>query len=155
MPPDFVFAGLVAISYGQHNAQGLLFAANSTYFSGLVDFAYSITKGTSLLICGYVLPYRPSNTVTLSGLDKIWKIRCGVYRCLRWCKVSFYVVYLFANFKNWKDLTNNSGTGSSWGTWKDSPSWFLMNLLINQSKVFLGRKSEFALWHSVIASGYN
>ena len=64
LPPGFVFAGLVAISYGQHNAQGLLFTANSTYFSGLVDFAYSITKGTSLLICGYVLPYRPSNTVT-------------------------------------------------------------------------------------------
>jgi hypothetical protein len=29
----------------------------------LVDFVYNITKGKSLLICGYVMPYAPSDKV--------------------------------------------------------------------------------------------
>nr|CAD2178707.1 unnamed protein product [Meloidogyne enterolobii] len=46
-----------------YRPQILVLSGNPASRAGLVDFAYSITKGNSLLMCGYIIPYKPCNTV--------------------------------------------------------------------------------------------
>ncbi|KAK0411802.1 hypothetical protein QR680_005854 [Steinernema hermaphroditum] len=41
--------------------QILVLSGNPMSRSPLVDFVYNISKGTSLMICGYVIPYKPSD----------------------------------------------------------------------------------------------
>uniref|UniRef100_A0A914IDA3 Uncharacterized protein n=1 Tax=Globodera rostochiensis TaxID=31243 RepID=A0A914IDA3_GLORO len=46
-----------------YRPQLMVLTGNPAARAGLVDFAYSITKGSSLLMCGYVIPYKACNTV--------------------------------------------------------------------------------------------
>ncbi|VDM61432.1 unnamed protein product [Angiostrongylus costaricensis] len=46
-----------------YRPQLLVLCGNAASRPSLVDFANSITKGTSLMICGYVVPYNPSDRV--------------------------------------------------------------------------------------------
>ncbi|KAK6053002.1 solute carrier family 12 member 3 domain protein, partial [Cooperia oncophora] len=46
-----------------YRPQILVLCGNAASRPSLVDFANNITKGTSLLICGYVVPYNPSDRV--------------------------------------------------------------------------------------------
>ncbi|KAL7074989.1 hypothetical protein ACQ4LE_005539 [Meloidogyne hapla] len=46
-----------------YRPQILVLSGNPASRAGLVDFAYSITKGNGLLTCGYIIPYKPCNTV--------------------------------------------------------------------------------------------
>ncbi|CAI4226740.1 unnamed protein product [Auanema sp. JU1783] len=43
--------------------QFLVLTGNPAARPSLVDFVYNITKGTSLMVCGYVVPYHPSDRV--------------------------------------------------------------------------------------------
>ncbi|KJH46770.1 K-Cl cotransporter [Dictyocaulus viviparus] len=46
-----------------YRPQLLVLCGNAASRPSLVDFANSITKGSSLMICGYVVPYNPSDRV--------------------------------------------------------------------------------------------
>uniref|UniRef100_A0A0N4WGM8 AA_permease domain-containing protein n=1 Tax=Haemonchus placei TaxID=6290 RepID=A0A0N4WGM8_HAEPC len=46
-----------------YRPQMLVLCGNAASRPSLVDFANNITKGTSLMICGYVVPYDPSDRV--------------------------------------------------------------------------------------------
>ncbi|KAL3078264.1 hypothetical protein niasHS_012151 [Heterodera schachtii] len=46
-----------------YRPQLMVLTGNPAARAGLVDFAYSITKGSSLLMCGYVIPYKACNSV--------------------------------------------------------------------------------------------
>ncbi|PIO59437.1 amino acid permease, partial [Teladorsagia circumcincta] len=46
-----------------YRPQILVLCGNAASRPSLVDFANNITKGTSLMICGYVVPYNPSDRV--------------------------------------------------------------------------------------------
>uniref|UniRef100_A0A915PZ03 Uncharacterized protein n=1 Tax=Setaria digitata TaxID=48799 RepID=A0A915PZ03_9BILA len=46
-----------------YRPQVLLLAGNPAARPSLVDFAYNITKGSSLMICGFVVPYDPCDRV--------------------------------------------------------------------------------------------
>ncbi|KAM3718078.1 Solute carrier family 12 member [Dirofilaria immitis] len=46
-----------------YRPQVLLLAGNPAARPSLVDFAYNITKGSSLMICGFVVPYEPCDRV--------------------------------------------------------------------------------------------
>ncbi|GMS79950.1 hypothetical protein PENTCL1PPCAC_2125 [Pristionchus entomophagus] len=46
-----------------YRPQILVLSGNPAARPSLVDFVYNITKGTSLMICGYVVPYAPSDRV--------------------------------------------------------------------------------------------
>ncbi|CAG9537340.1 unnamed protein product [Cercopithifilaria johnstoni] len=46
-----------------YRPQILLLAGNPAARPSLVDFAYNITKGSSLMICGFVVPYEPCDRV--------------------------------------------------------------------------------------------
>ncbi|EYC27812.1 hypothetical protein Y032_0008g197 [Ancylostoma ceylanicum] len=46
-----------------YRPQLLVLCGNAAARPSLVDFANSITKGTSLMMCGYVVPYNPSDRV--------------------------------------------------------------------------------------------
>lgn len=43
-------------SHRHYHPQILLLSGSPTVRPGLVDFAHSITRGKSLLICGYIIP---------------------------------------------------------------------------------------------------
>ncbi|GMR58881.1 hypothetical protein PMAYCL1PPCAC_29076, partial [Pristionchus mayeri] len=46
-----------------YRPQILVLSGNPAARPSLVDFVYNITKGSSLMICGYVVPYSPSDRV--------------------------------------------------------------------------------------------
>ncbi|CAD6197682.1 unnamed protein product [Caenorhabditis auriculariae] len=46
-----------------YRPQFLVLTGNPTARSALVDFAYNICKGTSMMVCGYVVPYEPSDRI--------------------------------------------------------------------------------------------
>ncbi|WKY10102.1 hypothetical protein Q1695_002448 [Nippostrongylus brasiliensis] len=46
-----------------YRPQILVLCGNAASRPSLVDFAHNITKGSSLMICGYVVPYNPSDRV--------------------------------------------------------------------------------------------
>lgn len=46
-----------------YRPQILVLTGNPAARTGLIDFANSITKGSSLLINGYIIPFQPSNSV--------------------------------------------------------------------------------------------
>ncbi|GMT10099.1 hypothetical protein PFISCL1PPCAC_1396, partial [Pristionchus fissidentatus] len=46
-----------------YRPQILVLSGNPAARPSLVDFVYNITKGSSLMICGYVVPYAPSDRV--------------------------------------------------------------------------------------------
>ncbi|KAI1714915.1 solute carrier family 12 domain-containing protein [Ditylenchus destructor] len=53
-----------------YRPQVLVMSGNPAARAGLVDFAYSITKGNSLMMCGYVVPYEASSSV-FKMMDKL------------------------------------------------------------------------------------
>uniref|UniRef100_A0A1I7XVJ4 Solute carrier family 12 member 3 n=1 Tax=Heterorhabditis bacteriophora TaxID=37862 RepID=A0A1I7XVJ4_HETBA len=61
-------AGMIKLSNTEEHVknyrpQFLVLCGNPAARPSLVDFAYSITKGSSLMICGYVVQYNPSDRV--------------------------------------------------------------------------------------------
>ncbi|VDK47182.1 unnamed protein product [Cylicostephanus goldi] len=61
-------AGMIKLSHTEEHVknyrpQFLVLCGNAAARPSLIDFAYNITKGSSLMICGYVVPYNPSERV--------------------------------------------------------------------------------------------
>ncbi|KAK6755992.1 hypothetical protein RB195_014406 [Necator americanus] len=61
-------SGMIKLSHTEEHVKNyrpqlLVLCGNAAARPSLVDFANSITKGTSLMICGYVVPYNPSDRV--------------------------------------------------------------------------------------------
>ncbi|VDK30346.1 unnamed protein product, partial [Anisakis simplex] len=55
-----------------YRPQLLVLTGNPAARPSLVDFVYNITKGSSLMICGYVVPYAPCDRVfaVIKTLDR-------------------------------------------------------------------------------------
>ncbi|VDM68295.1 unnamed protein product [Strongylus vulgaris] len=61
-------AGMIKLSHTEEHVKNyrpqlLVLCGNAAARPSLIDFAYNITKGSSLMICGYVVPYNPSDRV--------------------------------------------------------------------------------------------